>query len=39
MHILKKLSMFTAGFLLMATTVNAQKVDFTEYDLANGLHG
>jgi predicted Zn-dependent peptidase len=30
--------MFTAGFLLMATTVNAQKVDFTEYDLANGLH-
>src|SRR4249919_561712 len=38
MHILKKLSMITAGFLLTAVTVKAQKVDFTEYDLSNGLH-
>lgn len=38
MHITKKLSMVMGGFLLMAVTAHAQKVNFTEYDLANGLH-
>jgi len=38
MHILKKLSVVTVGFLLTAATAGAQKVNFTEYDLANGLH-
>src|SRR5262245_52823152 len=37
MHISKKF--FVVGsFLLLAAATNAQKVDFTEYDLANGLH-
>jgi zinc protease len=38
MHILKKLSVVTVSFLLTAATAGAQKVNFTEYDLANGLH-
>lgn len=38
MHITKKLSMVMFCFLFSLASVKAQKVDFTEYDLANGLH-
>lgn len=38
MHITKKLSVVMGGFLLLAVSAGAQKVNFTEYDLANGLH-
>lgn len=38
MHITKKLFVVMGGFLLLAATAGAQKVNFTEYDLANGLH-
>ena len=38
MHITKKLSAAMVGFLLVAATAGAQKVNFTEYDLDNGLH-
>ncbi|WP_196989005.1 M16 family metallopeptidase [Panacibacter microcysteis] len=38
MHIKMKLSMVMGGFLMMSAAADAQKVDFTEYDLPNGLH-
>ena len=38
MHSKKKLFAVAGGFLLLSVAASAQKVNFTEYDLNNGLH-
>ena len=35
---MKKYILALAGFIVFVVSVNAQKVDFEEYDLNNGLH-